>query len=198
MNVTLAIETELLQRLTKALTLPGMAHPKVDVAAWPDRPKDFKLQHPHGCALLMYKRSQYQSCGTSGQWARGTSEFEITLAARTLREPQIPADSSAAPKGLSAYALVDTCKWALSGFRPTAASSALMLADDSFEQYFEGVWYYSLRVSVPVIAITGRDCAPGPWVAACCLDAPALARVAYVDGPSPQTINSFNRAAQST
>lgn len=201
------VESAVIERLGRALTLPHQTHPKVEVVAWPTRPDQYKMTHPHGAVLVMYRSSRFAQNGDlSGQVTERLAQFELAIASKTLREPNVK-DSPDTAKGLSAYAIMETNLWALAGWTPSgtyvpyghahpeyyrelhsdegvnheeptwSCSGPIQWGDEKFDRYGEGVWYFSQRFSVPVINVTGRNCAPGPWVDVCCMDAPPLVRV---------------------
>ena len=161
------LEAAIVARLATALTVQGQAFPKVDVRAWPERARDFKMTHPSGCAMVIYKGSKFAQDGsTAGQLVSFDAEFEIGLISRTLREPNLP--SAAPDAGVGIYELLQTCRGALFGWQPTDAAGPARLRSEDFDDYAEGTWGYSLRLSIPMVTVAERMCPPGPWVEQCC------------------------------
>ena len=185
------LEAAIVARIGAVLTLPGQTHPKVEVRAWPERAREYKMSHPHGCAMVIYKGSKFaQDQSTAGHLVAFEAEFELGLISRTLREPNAPSGSDAAsftagppqgetaPSGGSAvhavtsvgatsstgiYDLLETCRIALLGWQPDQAAGAVRLRSEDFDDYVEGTWGYSLRFLVPMMTVAERHCPPGPW-----------------------------------
>lgn len=155
----LMLEKSIVQRITEALTLPGQQHPKVDVQAWPSKPREYKMTHPYGCALVLYRGSKYSDDkSTGGQYVEYDDSFEIGLLSRTLREPNVP-DTANAGRGI--YELIESCRDALMGWQPDQARSIVRIKAIEFDDYSEGTWGYSLRFSVPMLTVAPRDCPSG-------------------------------------
>ncbi len=193
MSVIGTLETAIVSRITAALTLPGQAHPKVEVRAWPERARDYKMTHPHGCAMVIYKGSKFsQDQSTAGHLVAFEAEFELGLISRTLREPNTPETGAATPgqaqpgpgqaaRGTGIYDLLETCRGALLGWQPDQAAGSVRLRAEDFDDYTEGTWGYSLRFVVPMLTVAERHCPPGPWAFdapnSCCVDAPPLTQL---------------------
>lgn len=151
------LELAMVQRLTEVLTLAGQPHPKVDVLAWPNKPREYKMLHPHGCVMVIYKGSKYSDDkSTGGQYVSSDAMFELGILSRTLREPNVP-DAV----GRGAYELLDTCRTSLMGWQPDQASSIVRLVRDEFDDYAEGTWGYSLKIAIPMLTVAPRAC-PAP------------------------------------
>lgn len=180
MSVIGTLESGIVSRITAALSLPGQAHPKVEVRAWPERARDYKMTHPHGCAMVIYKGSKFsQDQSTAGHLVAFEAEFELGLISRTLREPNTPETGAALGTGI--YDLLETCRGALLGWQPDQAAGAVRLRAEDFDDYTEGTWGYSLRFVVPMLTVAERHCPPGPWAFdapnSCCVDAPPLTQL---------------------
>lgn len=147
------IEADIVIRLTAALTLAGNASPQVDVQAWPQRPKDYRMSHPIGAALVIYHGADYQDRETAvGMHAMLNIKFELNLMARNLREStQINGMND-----LGMYEFLELCRNALMGWQPALAAGAIAIKSDGFEDYHEGVWQYAIKFAMPV-AIVGSN-----------------------------------------
>lgn len=177
MNAISRLEADILQRITAALTNPEQAYPKIDVQAWPDRPADYKMLHPQGAALLVYKGKKYSDNVKNDDKA----EFELAIMARTLHEP-----NTEAPIGTGVYELLSTCIDALHGWRSEYATRPLTIVSDGFNLYGEGVWTYSIRFTVPVFPRINLPRTIGPWAEAADVAgdlAPHLNQVHYLFEP---------------
>ncbi len=138
------LEAAIVARIGAALTLPGQTHPKVEVRAWPERAREYKMSHPHGCAMVIYKGSKFaQDQSTAGQLVAFEAEFELGLISRTLREPNAPEADAALGTGI--YDLLESCRIALLGWQPDQAAGAVRLRSEDFDDYVEGTWGYPKR-----------------------------------------------------
>ena len=142
------LENAIVARLSVALTLPGQAHPKVDVRAWPSARCDYRMAHPHGAALVIYRGSKFTHRATAGQLVPYEDEFELGLVSRTLREANAPGTVEAA-LGVGIYDLLQTCRETLMGWVPQFASGQVRVISIEFDDYVEGTWGYSLRFAIP-------------------------------------------------
>ena len=177
------MEAAIVARLIAALTLPDQAHPKVEVRAWPEKARDYKMTHPNGCAMVIYKGSNFHdNLSTSGQLINFEADFELGLISRTLREPNMPEPGAAL--GVGIYDLLETCRRALFGWRPEQAAGPVRITAESFDDYSEGTWGYSLNFNVPMMTVAERPCPPGPWadagsINACCDTAPPITQLTF-------------------
>ena len=168
MSVIGQLEAAIVARICAVLTLPGQAHPKVEVRAWPNHAREYKMSHPHGCAMVIYKGSKFSDDrATAGQLVDYEAQFEVGLISRTLREPTLPSGAAApeadAALGTGIYSLLESCRTVLLGWQPDQASGVVRLRSESFDDYVEGTWGYSLLFSVPMMTVAERPCPPGPW-----------------------------------
>lgn len=177
---TLLLEAEILTRITAALTNAGQQHPKVDVQSWPDNPANFSTSHPLGTVLLIYKGTKYAQ-NTSGN---DVAEYEISVLARTLRDPNPLTATDVA--GVGMYELLHTVTAAIHGWHPDYAAGQLLVATEGFQGYSEGVWTYSIRASVPMFPRIAINPVIGPWTDVHCQNAPPLKHTDFVFEP-PQT-----------
>lgn len=188
MSATGELEAAIVARIAAALTLPGQAHPKVDVRAWPERARDYKMTHPHGCAMVIYKGSKFsQDQATGGHLVAREADFELGLISRTLREPTAgtgPAGGTGqADAGVGAYDLLESCRSALLGWQPAQAAGVVRVLSETFDDYVEGTWGYSVRFVVPMLQVADRACPPGPWADtgpnSCCDTAPPISLLKF-------------------
>jgi hypothetical protein len=166
------MEVALMMRLGDVLTLDGQNLPKVEVRAWPDRPRDYRMTHPRGAALIVYRGSKYEHSATAGQLVKHDDEWEIGIISRTLREPN--AGGAEADQGADVYSLIETCRDALLGWTPPGAVGPARLIEAAFDDYAEGTWGYHLSFAVPMMSVANRPRPPGPWPVANEDDAPDL------------------------
>lgn len=146
-----SIEAEIVSKLVAALTRAGDPSPQVDVQAWPQRPKDYRMTHPIGAALVIYHGANYRDVETAiGTHALLEASFEIGLMARSLRNLNNGVE-------LGMYELIELSRNALMGWQPTAAAGAIAIKHDGFDDYHESVWQYHIKVSVPVVVVGSNN-----------------------------------------
>lgn len=184
MNRNQLLEADIISRLTAALTIGGQRHPKVDVQAWPDNPTAFRMAHPIGTVLVVYKGTKYAKTTADTD----QSDYEVSIMARTLREPN-PTDSTTDALGVGTYDLIDTVVGCLHGWSPAEAMGQLLVTSDGFDKYNEGVWFYTIRCAVPMFPRIGVASAVGPWTDATCLDAPPFVHADYQFSATPTQPN---------
>lgn len=173
MSAVAATEAAIVARITAAMTLAGQAHPKVEVRAWPDSPRDYRMTHPNGAALVIYRGSKFNHHATANQLVSYEDEFELGLVSRTLREPNTP-DAADIARGIGIYDLLETCRNTLLGWTPQQASGSVRIVSVDFDDYAEGTWGYSLRFAIPMTTVANRPRPPGPWSVANEDDAPVM------------------------
>jgi hypothetical protein len=175
------LEEAIVARLAAAFTQPGNTHPCVDVQSWPDRPDAYRLAHPLGACLVMYRGTTFSDGeALGGQIVEWPAEFEIGVMARTLRAHQLPVapgTGSATPSG--AYDLLQVARSACLGWRPEVAQRAVRPRREVFNSYHEGVWGYSFHIAVPMVTVVAVEDASGPWMEGGCRDEPLLTQVTY-------------------
>lgn len=157
-QVTL-VEDDLLARLRQALTRAGQPHPVIDVQPWPGRPEEWRMVHPVGALLLMYRGGQFPAGPGLVQWS---AEFELGLMVRNLRTHQ--ARPGAPDEGIGAYDLLQAVRVALAGHEPPSAAGPVHVARESYTGRRDAVWAYAVRLAVPMVSLVQVPEAPGPWV----------------------------------
>lgn len=166
------IEDAILARLRQALTRAGQAHPVVELAPWPGRPEDYRMTHQVGALLVMYRGGKFPQKTGLVEWP---AEFELGLMVRNLRTHQ--ARPGSPDDGTGAYDLLEAARVALAGFElPSAAGPAFVTAE-TFTGRREGVWGYSMRVTVPIVSVLPVPEVAGPFIAVATDPAPELASV---------------------
>lgn len=143
-------------------------------------PRDFKMLHPYGCVLVVYKGGKFKAGSTGGYMVDGDADFEVAVMTRTLREPNAP--ELPEPVGVGMYDLLESCKTALLGWQPADASAAMQVTGERFTEYHEGGWTYTQSWRVPMVTVANRRCPQGPWVHdVCCDDAPLTSLITVVE-----------------
>lgn len=153
------VESAIVQRLTTVLTKPDQAHPMVEVRSWPARPQEWRMTHPLGAVLVIYKGATWPK-GKQRGLVSWPAEFELGVFARNLATHQPAADSPDA--GTGAYDLLAVCRAAVGGWQPADAADPITLVREQYEGHRDGVWGYALRIAVPLMSVMGECCAGGP------------------------------------
>lgn len=183
MSLIGALETAFVQRLRTALTLPGATQPQVDVRAWAGQAKDYALQGAQAAMLVIYRGSQFH---TDQSIHREASDFALPYLPEKVSRYQvnfnvrfeialitrIPGDvgesSTNPPAGSGAYQVLEVCKRSLYGWRPTwnngASRSVLSMIRETFDDYADGLWFYSLHCAVPMFGPAPSQDPPDPWL----------------------------------
>lgn len=159
-------EDALLERLRPALTREGQPHPVVELRAWPGRPEDFRMTHPVGAVLLMYRSGKFPDLATVVRQGlvEWDAEFELALLARNLRTHQV--DDASPDAGTGAYDLLQACRTALMGFELADFAGPVSVRSESYTGHREGVWGYSMRLTVPLISVLEVPAVAGPFTTA--------------------------------
>jgi hypothetical protein len=159
MSMIADMEALVVSRLKAALTIAGQAHPKVDVDPWPDDPAAYRMRHPRGAVLIMYRGAKFDEGATARQTVVFDARFEIGLLSKTLRAPAVATGVGEPDTGV--YTLLDDCRAALLGWRADGSANTARLVAESYEDYREGVWSYSLSMAIPMLIIVNRASATG-------------------------------------
>jgi len=167
-----ALEDAILARLAPALTREGDVRPIVELAPWPGRPNEYRMVHPIGAVLVMYKRSKYP--GEPNGMVEWSAEYEVGLFARNLRTHQAVGDSHP-DFGTGAYDLLQACRDALAGVELPHSAGQLALTSEAYAGYKEGVWAYTLGFSIPMISVIEPPEVAGPFTDALAANAAPLA-----------------------
>lgn len=176
------VEAQLVQRITPALTRPGQALPVIEVRAWPNQPDKYKLSHPLGAALVIYKGARFDQSGAmAGQHLKWEASFEVGVVVRTLRDnKQGTADDMGDGLTAGAYDVLAAIRGAVGAWSPPASAGATRLVSEAFDGYSEGTWGYSLQIVVPMFTVQATPEVPGPFG----LNEPANLTMATLQGPS--------------
>lgn len=161
MSLIAEIEAVVVARLRAALTIDGQLHPVVDVEPWPDNPERYKMVHPRGAVLIMYRGAKFDENATARQIVEFDARFEIGLLSKTLRAPAVAVAAGEPDTGV--YTLLDKSRGAFLGWQPEGAANITRLVAESYEAYREGVWSYSLSVAIPMLTVVDRQPVPGPF-----------------------------------
>ena len=187
MDIIDILETEIVRRITGALTSPGQMQPKVDVRLWSGQAGDDQMTHPYGCVTLIHKGSKFpQKPKNLGGMVSYSIEFELSLRSHALGESGLanPIVESDIAAGTSIYELLDDCKQALLGWRPEQAVGAIRICAEKLVPRRKDTWRYDMRFGVPMLHVATQQCPLGPWSTTspnrCSISAPSLTQLNFI------------------
>jgi len=130
----MAIATDTLIGDTQA-TLKA-TFPELSVELFPDRPEDYRLNHPTGALLIAYPGSSSGAPQMMGRVEQQrTIRIGITLVLRQLWGPD------------GAPAIMDRLRAALVGWRPSSECEPVYAIGDRFLSQDVGIWRYAAEFS---------------------------------------------------
>lgn len=127
----------------------GFAH--LSVAAFPERPQEYRFTHPVGTLLVHYSGADFgQTQAIGATVLHRTLLWDITVYAKSLRE-----------RKSGALTLLDALRLHLTGFRPPNASSAMSPTKEDFVNRDASAWIYVARYSfdAPLVQKTAEETA---------------------------------------
>src|SRR5580658_2273187 len=139
------IEAAIVARLQAMVT-------SIEVVHFPDSPKNYRLTHRIGAALVVYRGSEYgRLVDTRSIIQERKMEFDVTVLARDLGW-----SVGGPPGGTSpgAYALLEAIRAALTGYQIPGARKIYMVKDKFVDRDPEaGVWTYLLSLVLTTMAV---------------------------------------------
>jgi hypothetical protein len=122
-------------RLTQQL--PGLA-----VAYFPDKPAEYRLNHPRGAVLVSYLGSSFDKTESS-DWVVQvrTPRFGLTLMMRQLNERE------------GAVAVLDTVRSALIGIKLPGCQKKTWLLSERYLGESGGIWQYALDIATETMEL---------------------------------------------
>src|SRR5580704_1259433 len=139
------IETAIVSRLQALVT-------SVEIVHFPDNPKNYRLTHRIGAALVVYRSSEYgRLVDTRSIIQERKMEFDVTVLVRDLGW-----SVGGPPGGTSpgAYAILEAIRAALTGYQVPGARKIYMVRDKFVERDTEGgVWIYLLSFALTTMAV---------------------------------------------
>ncbi|MCX9038485.1 Gp37 family protein [Citrobacter portucalensis] len=138
--------------------------PGLHVEYFPEKPDDFRLNHPTGALLVSYGKSTFGPVQDVGAVLQAqTARFSVTVVMRQLNGAD------------GAVAVLDLLRQALGGWCPPNCRRAIWMVSDTFIGQVSGLWQYDLMVATETVFV--QDSEPD--------DGPLLKKVEYVyDGTS--------------
>jgi len=124
----------------------------IEIVHFPDAPKNYRLTHRIGAALVVYRGSDYGPVLDTGSIIQERKmEFDITVLVRDLGWAVGGPPGAASP---GAYAILETIRAALIGYCVLGAKKTYLIREKFVERDTQGgVWVYLLSVAVVTIAV---------------------------------------------
>ena len=144
MAATLVIIDALVGRLRAAF--PDMA-----VEYFPDKPDEYRLNHPKGALLVSYLGAKYsEPVDTTVVVQDATIKFTVTVMLRQLNGND------------GAIAVLTRVRLALLGFKPPDCRRKVWAVAENFLGDTAGIWQYAFDVATEAVAVEDYDAADGP------------------------------------
>ncbi|HVN30019.1 MAG TPA: Gp37 family protein [Candidatus Binataceae bacterium] len=126
--------------------------PTIEVVHFPDNPKNYRLTHRIGAALIAYRGSEYgRLVDTRAIIQERKLEFEVSLLVRDLGWSVGGPPDETSP---GAYALLEAIRAALTGYCIPGARKIYMVRDRFVDRDAEGgVWTYQLSFALVTMAV---------------------------------------------
>lgn len=139
MAVTLTIIDAVVARLQAAFQ--DMA-----VEYFPDKPSEYRLNHPKGALLVSYLGAKYQEpIDTSAVVQPATLKLNVTVVLRQLNGKD------------GAVAMLTRLRSALIGYKPPNCRRKVWAVGEQFLGETAGIWQYALDVSTEAIVVEDED-----------------------------------------
>jgi hypothetical protein len=139
------IETAIVARLRALVT-------SIEIAHFPDSPKNYRLTHRIGAALVVYRGSEYgQVEDTASIIQQRKMEFDVTVLVRDLGWSVGGSPGATSP---GAYAILEAIRAALTGYQVPGARKIYLVREKFVERDADGgVWMYLLTIALSTMAI---------------------------------------------
>lgn len=140
-----SIETAIVARLRAMVT-------SIEIVHFPDNPKNYRLTHRIGAALVVYRRSEYgQVEDTASIIQERKMEFDVTVLVRDLGWSVGGTPGATSP---GAYAILEAIRAALTGYQVPGARKIFMVREKFVERDADGgVWMYLLTITLTTMAL---------------------------------------------
>jgi hypothetical protein len=140
-----SIENAIVERLRAMVT-------SIEIVHFPDNPKNYRLTHRIGAALVVYRGSEYgQVEDTASIIQERKLEFDVTVLVRDLGWSVGGAPGATSP---GAYAILEAIRAALTGYQVPGARKIFMVREKFVDRGADGgVWTYLLSIALTTMAI---------------------------------------------
>ncbi len=139
------IEMAIVARLQSMVT-------SIEIVHFPDNPRNYRLTHRIGAALVVYRGSDYGPVLDTGSIIQERKmEFDITVLVRDLGWAVGGPPGATSP---GAYAILEAIRAALTGYRVPGARKTYMVREKFVERDTQGgVWIYLLTIALSTMAV---------------------------------------------
>ncbi|MDR0996755.1 MAG: Gp37 family protein [Zoogloeaceae bacterium] len=118
------------------------AFPDMAVEFFPEKPGDYRLNHPKGALLLAYQGARFsEPLDTTAVIQSATARFFVTVALRQLNGRN------------GAVAVLPRLRAALVGFKPPDCRRKVWLVEESYLGELAGIWQYHLAFAVEAVVV---------------------------------------------
>lgn len=144
MAVTLIIIDAVVARLKERI-------PDLAVEYFPDKPSEYRLNHPRGALLVSYLGAKYQEpIDTSAVVQPATIRLTVTATLRQLNGKD------------GAVAVLTRLRSALVGYKPPNCRRKVWATAEQFLGETAGIWQYAMDVATEAIVVEDEDIDTGP------------------------------------
>lgn len=144
MAVTLTIIDAVVARLKDRM-------PDLAVEYFPDKPSEYRLNHPRGALLVSYLGAKYQEpIDTSAVVQPATIKLTVTATLRQLNGKD------------GAVAVLTRLRSALIGYKPPNCRRKVWALAEQFLGETAGIWQYAMDVATEAIVVEDEDVDTGP------------------------------------
>lgn len=144
MAVTLTLIDALVARLKAAF-------PDLAVEYFPDKPAEYRLNHPKGALLVSYLGARYQEpIDTAAVIQPSTDKLSVTVTLRQLNGRD------------GAVAVLTRLRSALVGYTPPNCRRKVWATAEQFLGENAGIWQYALDVATETLLVEDDDIDTGP------------------------------------
>ncbi|GDO99305.1 Gp37 family protein [Escherichia coli] len=121
------------------------------VEYFPERPGEYRLNHPRGALLVSYAGSRYgEPVDTGAVLQPQTVQLCVVVVFRQLNGRR------------GAIAMLDQLRRVLGGFMPPGCRRRIWLIRDVFIGEKDGLWQYALDIATESVFVEERDLPSGP------------------------------------
>ncbi len=140
-----SIQTAIVARLSAIVT-------SIEVVHFPDYPKNYRLTHRIGAALVVYRGSEYGRVeDTASIIQERKMEFDVTVLVRDLGWSVGGTRAATSP---GAYAILEAIRAALTGYRIPGARKIFMVREKFVERDADGgVWMYLITIGLTTMTL---------------------------------------------
>ncbi|HGU6440739.1 TPA: Gp37 family protein [Citrobacter amalonaticus] len=125
--------------------------PALQVEYFPEKPSEYRLNHPKGALLVSYTGSRFDKPNDIGAVIQPqTIQLCVTVVFRQLNGKQ------------GAVAVLDLVRCILGGYTPPGCRRRIWLGREVFIGEVKGLWQYALELSTESVFIEDSDLPSGP------------------------------------